>query len=219
MNKKNILKIWFDKTFKKVVKVDNIDKIKQLMKEKQVVLKDLQESYYDSKGELKTLQDKIKEYDKTIEDIIAAKNRILSRYEDPENDLCNDDKETIRKLAIRYNDIKAERELLKSNEQSLEKITANLKKMVDDCDRTITDLKSKVKQLEIKDKYSNKVNKYIDVVNKNSNVDEFNDIKEEIETSFNSSECKIDDYNSEINFENIIQNTKDEDIIEEFMKL
>ena len=219
MNKKNILKIWFDKTFKKVVKVDNIDKIKQLMKEKQVVLKDLQESYYESKGELKTLQDKIKEYDKTIEDIIAAKNRILSRYEDPENDLCNDDKETIRKLAIRYNDIKAERELLKSNEESLEKITSNLKKMVDDCDRTIVDLKSKVKQLEIKDKYSNKVNKYMDVVNKNSNVDEFNDIKEEIETSFNSSECKLDDYNSEINFENIIQNTKDEDIIEEFMKL
>ena len=219
MNKKNILKIWFDKTFKKVVKVDNIDKIKQLMKEKQVVLKDLQESYYESKGELKTLQDKIKEYDKTIEDIIAAKNRILSRYEDPENDLCNDDIETIRKLAIRYNDIKAERELLKSNEESLEKITSNLKKMVDDCDRTIVDLKSKVKQLEIKDKYSNKVNKYIDVVNKNSNVDEFNDIKEEIETSFNASECKIDDYNSEINFENIIQNTKDEDIIEEFMKL
>ena len=34
MNKKNILKIWFDKTFKKVVKVDNIDKIKQLMKGK-----------------------------------------------------------------------------------------------------------------------------------------------------------------------------------------
>ena len=219
MNKKNILKIWFDKTFKKVVKVDNIDKIKQLMKEKQVVLKDLQESYYESKGELKTLQDKIKEYDKTIEDIIAAKNRILSRYEDPENDLCNDDKETIRKLAIRYNDIKAERELLKSNEQSLEKITSNLKKMVDDCDRTIVDLKSKVKQLEIKDKYSDKVNKYIDVVNKNSNVDEFNDLKEEIETSFNASECKIDDYNNEINFENIIQNTKDEDIIEEFMKL
>ena len=63
MNKKNILKIWFDKTFKKVVKVDNIDKIKQLMKEKQVVLKDLQESYYESKGELKTLQDKIKGVD------------------------------------------------------------------------------------------------------------------------------------------------------------
>ena len=99
MNKKNILKIWFDKTFKKVVKVDNIDKIKQLMKEKQVVLKDLQESYYESKGELKTLQDKIKEYDKTIEDIIAAKNRILSRYEDPDNGLCNDDIETIRKLS------------------------------------------------------------------------------------------------------------------------
>ena len=44
-------------------------------------------------------------------------------------------------------------------------------------------------------------------------------LKEEIETSFNSSECKLDDYNSEINFENIIQNTKDDDIIEEFMKL
>ena len=69
------------------------------------------------------------------------------------------------------------------------------------------------------DQDSDKVNKYIDVVNKNSNVDEFNDLKEEIETSFNASECKIDDYNSEINFENIIQNTKDEDIIEEFMKL
>ena len=219
MNKKSTLKIWFDKTFKKVVKVDNIDKIKQLMKEKQAVLKDLQESYYDSKGELKTLQDKIKEYDKTIEDIIAAKNRILSRYEDPENDLCNDDKEIIRKLAIRYNDIKAERDLLKSNEQSLEKITTNLKRMVDDCDRTITDLKSKVKQLEIKDKYADKVNKYIDVVNKNSNVDEFNDIKEEIESGFNSSECKLDDYNNEISFENIIQNTKDDDIIDEFMKL
>ena len=80
MNKKNILKIWFDKTFKKVVKVDNIDKIKQLMKEKQVVLKDLQESYYESKGELK------------IEDLSEIKNDELEAI-DTEGNNNYDEKE------------------------------------------------------------------------------------------------------------------------------
>lgn len=218
MNKKNMLKIWFDKTFKKVVKVDNIDKINELLNEKQKVLKDLNESYYESKGELKTLQDKIKEYDKVISDMISAKNKILNKYTSPE-EINEKDNENIKKLALRYKDILAERNLLKSNEESLIKITDNLKKMVNDCDRTISDLKSKAKQLEIKDKYANKVNKFIDVVNKNSNLSEFNDIKDKIDTSFNSAEFKLDDYNSEVDFDNMIHVSEDENIINEFMNL
>lgn len=218
MNKKNMLKIWFDKTFRKVVKVDNIDKINELLNEKQKVLKDLNESYYESKGELKTLQDKIKEYDKVISDMISAKNKILNKYTSPE-EINEKDNENIKKLALRYKDILAERNLLKSNEESLIKITDNLKKMVNDCDRTISDLKSKAKQLEIKDKYANKVNKFIDVVDKNSNLSEFNDIKDKIDTSFNSAEFKLDDYNSEVDFKNIIHDAEDESIINEFMNL
>ena len=218
MNKKNMLKIWFDKTFRKVVKVDNIDKINELLNEKQKVLKDLNESYYESKGELKTLQDKIKEYDKVISDMISAKNKILNKYTSPE-EINERDNENIKKLALRYKDILAERNLLKSNEESLIKITDNLKKMVNDCDRTISDLKSKAKQLEIKDKYANKVNKFIDVVNKNSNLSEFNDIKDKIDTSFNSAEFKLDDYNSEVDFNNLIHDAEDEDIINKFMNL
>ena len=213
-----MLKIWFDKTFKKVVKVDNIDKINELLNEKQKVLKDLNESYYESKGELKTLQDKIKEYDKVISDMISAKNKILNKYTSPE-EINERDNENIKKLALRYKDILAERNLLKSNEESLIKITDNLKKMVNDCDRTISDLKSKAKQLEIKDKYANKVNKFIDVVNKNSNLSEFNDIKDKIDTSFNSAEFKLDDYNSEVDFDNMIHVSEDENIINEFMNL
>lgn len=218
MNKKNMLKIWFDKTFRKVVKVDNIDKINELLNEKQKVLKDLNESYYESKGELKTLQDKIKEYDKVISDMISAKNKILNKYTSPE-EINERDNENIKKLALRYKDILAERNLLKSNEESLIKITDNLKKMVNDCDRTISDLKSKAKQLEIKDKYANKVNKFIDVVNKNSNLSEFNDIKDKIDTSFNSAEFKLDDYNSEVDFNNLIHDAEDENIINKFMNL
>lgn len=206
MNSFEKIKLFFTKKVDDIVPISETDKIKEIIKEKTKDLKKLSESYYESEGKKKTLENKIKGCNKTLKDISAAGNMCKK----------NNDEVNLKKLFVEKKNIENEIEMTQKTLELTKKLSEDLYVRKTKMETYISSLKHKLDQLKIKEEYTEQANKFISVMNDVDKEDSFNENEEIIDVNFNAAELKIEDFDSSISVDDVINKYTVDDEFEKF---
>jgi riboflavin synthase len=197
MKKMTSLKIFFDRIFNKVVKVDEIEKIQEgLERQKQAVLK-IREAYFNASGLLEQKQNEQKKKKSQEEQFLKLLDKAKEK----------DDKQLGKQIFDEMSVIKNSLILL---QEQIEKQTITvdvLKKEKEKRENEVRTTESNMELMKSKNDFTKSMKEYNTIFGE---FEEFNidDIERKIDTEFNATNCQIKEDDNKINL-NKLQNESD----------
>ncbi len=199
MKKLTSLKILFDRIFNKVVKVDEIEKIKEgLERQKQAVVK-IREAYFNAAGLLEQKQGELDKKNVQVEKFTKFLDKAKEK----------NDKEMGKQIFDEMNIVKNSVILLQEQIEK-QKITVDvLKKEKEKREQEVRTTESNVELMKSKNDFTKSMKEFNTIFGE---FEEFNieDIERKIDTEFNATNCQIKEDDSKINL-NKLQNECDFD--------
>lgn len=199
MKKMTSLKIFFDRIFNKVVKVDEIEKIQEgLERQKQAVLK-IREAYFNASGLLEQKQNEQKKKKSQEEQFL----KLLDKAKEKDDKVLG--KQIFDEMSVIKNSL-----ILLQEQIDKQTITVDvLKKEKEKRENEVRTTESNMELMKSKNDFTKSMKEYNTIFGE---FEEFNidDIERKIDTEFNATNCQIKEDDNKINL-NKLQNESDFD--------
>lgn len=197
MKKMTGLKIFFDRIFNKVIKVDEIEKIQEgLERQKQAVLK-IREAYFNASGLLEQKQNEQKKKKSQEEQFL----KLLDKAKEKDDRVLG--KQIFDEMSVIKNSL-----TLLQEQIDKQTITVDvLKKEKEKRENEVRTTESNMELMKSKNDFTKSMKEYNTIFGE---FEEFNidDIERKIDTEFNATNCQIKEDDGKINL-NKLQNEND----------
>lgn len=192
------LKIWAKNKGEKTFKVSEYEKAEAQHKKLKQRVEELNNTYFTSKGEKKTTEEKIAKLEALlvkIEDKIKAK---AAENKKADAELLFNKKQQVE------TDLKA----LKATYELQSKVVDKLEKQIAVLRKNQTKVKNTLAAIKAKEKYADEVNKYSELLsNASIEGESLEEIEYNVDVKFNTAEFKIEDMNDETAVEELLAET------------
>lgn len=196
---------WLKTLFRKLEKktVSNVERLELEIDKMKNCLKNIEESYYKSKGKEKSLLDRLEELNQYKKELKEGAKKVIENADDS---MLLRIKKELEVQEVSIQDISKNIDICKN-------ITEKLYQQKNILSSEFSTAKTKLESLKMKNEFSKDVKQLSDIIGSDLITSEFEEISREVDVEFNSNEFRLEDIENNREVKDIIKDiVKNEDL-------